>query len=123
MSQPDLRNQEGGEMSMKKVIAWRLLAGCLAIGVIGLLPSVAHAQSAIAGQVTDTTGAAMPGVNVEASSPALIEGVRSAVTDGQGRYTIDDLRPGVYKVTFTLTGFSTTVREGIELSNNFTAPV
>src|SRR5918995_894426 len=88
-----------------------------------LLPAAAHAQSAVAGQVTDTTGAVLPGVTVEAASAALIEGARTAVTDGQGRYTLDNLRPGVYKVTFSLPGFATMVRDEIELVSNFTAPV
>ena len=65
----------------------------------------------------------LPGVTVEAASPALIEKVRTAVTDGQGRYNIVDLRPGIYTVTFTLPGFSTFKREGIELSAGFTATV
>jgi IMP dehydrogenase/GMP reductase len=77
--------------------------------------AVASAQSgAIAGQVTDTTGAVLPGVTVEASSPALISGMRSVVTDGGGRYSIEQLVPGTYAVKFTLAGFSTLVREGIE---------
>jgi hypothetical protein len=108
-------------------MAMRLRIGpCLSLLVAAatlLIPRAADAQSAIAGQVTDATGAVLPGVSIEASSPALIEGSRSAVADSQGRYTIDNLRPGTYKVTFTLAGFSTTVREGIELVANFTAPV
>src|SRR6266481_3293767 len=72
-----------------------------------LLPGVAAAQSTIAGIVRDTSGGVVPGVTVEASSPVLIEKVRSVVTDGQGRYSIVDIRPGVYSVTFTLTGFQT----------------
>src|SRR5207245_703336 len=80
-------------------------------------------SSAIAGQVTDTSGAVLPGVSVEASSPSLIGGSRTMVTDGQGRYTIEQLVPGTYKVTFTLAGFSTVNREGVELVTNFTAPV
>jgi hypothetical protein len=89
------------------------------------LPSPAQAQSetAIAGTVTDTTGAIMPGVTIEVSSPALIEGVRAAVTDGQGRYNVTNLRPGTYTVTFTLAGFSIVKREGIVLNAGFTAPV
>jgi Carboxypeptidase regulatory-like domain len=85
--------------------------------------SFAHAQSAIAGVVKDATGGVLPGVTVEASSAALIEKARSAVTDGSGQYRIVDLRPGVYAVTFTLPGFSTIRREGIELVAGFTAPI
>lgn len=90
-----------------------------------LLPPLALAQSgsAIVGIVRDTTGAVLPGVTVEASSPALIEKVRTAVTDGQGLYRIVDLRPGAYVVTFTLPGFNITRREGIELTASFTASV
>jgi carboxypeptidase family protein len=91
------------------------------------LPWIAWAQSTtsgtIAGVVKDTTGAVLPGVTVEAASPALIEKVRTVVTDDQGQYKIVDLRPGIYTVTFTLTGFSTVKREGIELTTGFTAPV
>jgi hypothetical protein len=65
----------------------------------------------------------MPGVTVEASSPALIEKVRSVVTDTQGLYRIVDLRPGTYEVTFTLPGFATFKRDGIELTTGFTAQV
>jgi hypothetical protein len=83
----------------------------------------AQAAGSIAGVVRDTTGAVMPGVTVEASSPALIEKVRSTVTDAEGQYRIIDLRPGVYTVTFTLSGFSTVKREGIELSAGFTASI
>ena len=86
-----------------------------------LMAAAAQAQSAIAGVVKDTTGAVMPGVTVEASSPALIERVRSVVTDGQGQYKIVDLRPGVYAVTFTLPGFNTVKRDAVELPSNFTA--
>jgi len=88
-----------------------------------LFPSISAAQSAIAGVVTDATGAVLPGVTVEAASPALIEQVRAGVSDGSGRYRIEDLRPGTYKVTFTLPGFSTFVREDVILEANFTAPI
>jgi hypothetical protein len=91
--------------------------------VLALLPRVAAAQSTIAGLVTDTTGAVLPGVTVEASSPALIEKVRSVVTNADGRYSIVDLRPGEYSVTFTLRGFSTVKREGINVASNVTVPV
>lgn len=91
--------------------------------LIALLPSLAHAQSAIGGTVKDTTGAVMPGVTVEASSPALIEKVRSAITDSAGVYHIENLFPGTYEVTFTLPGFTTVKREALELPSNFTATV
>jgi len=72
----------------------------------------AYAQASLAGVVKDTSGAVLSGVTVEASSPALIERIRSVVTDDTGQYRIVDLRPGPYTVTFTLTGFATVVREG-----------
>ncbi|MGC4084361.1 MAG: carboxypeptidase-like regulatory domain-containing protein [Vicinamibacterales bacterium] len=89
------------------------------------LTSAAWAQQAsgIAGVVRDTSGLAMPGVTVEAASPALIEKVRTVTTDGEGRYSIVDLRPGSYTVTFSLEGFSTVKREGIDLATGFTATV
>ncbi len=81
-----------------------------------LVPWTASAQtSGIAGVVRDTTGGVLPGVTVEADSPAMIGGTRVAVTDGQGLYVIPALVPGVYSVTFTLPGFSTFVREEITL--------
>jgi hypothetical protein len=76
----------------------------------------AWAQGVIAGAVRDTSGAVLPGVTVEASSPALIEKARTAVSDGSGRYRIEDLRPGTYTVTFTLTGFTTVKREELIVS-------
>ncbi len=87
-----------------------------------LLPALAHAQ-AIGGTVSDSTGAVLPGVTVEARSPALIEQVRTAVTDGNGQYLIVALETGVYSVTFTLPGFSTVVRDAVELSGGFTANI
>src|SRR5256712_7805503 len=90
---------------------------------LALAPRSASAQSGFAGIVKDTTGAVLPGVTVEASSPALIEGRRSAVTDEKGQYKIVDLRPGSYTVTFTLPGFSTLKRDAIDLAANFTAPL
>ena len=92
------------------------------IGLV-IIPAVAHAQAAIAGTVKDTSGAVLPGATVEAASAALIEKVRSAVTDGSGQYRIADLRPGTYTVTFSLTGFSTVKRDGIELTGTFTASI
>ncbi len=94
-----------------------------AIALLLILPSLASAQATIAGTARDTSGAVMPGVTVEAASPALIEKVRSVVTDSTGQYQIVDLRPGTYSVTFTLPGFSTVKREGIELTGTFTATI
>jgi carboxypeptidase family protein len=93
------------------------------LAFLGLLPVATFAQSGIVGVVKDTTGAVLPGVTVEASSPALIEKVRTAVTDDQGAYRITDLRPGNYVVSFTLVGFTTVRREGLELPASFTATV
>jgi hypothetical protein len=93
------------------------------LAVVLLAPGVAWAQAVIAGTVTDASGAVLPGVTVEAASPALIERVRVAVTGSTGQYRIEDLRPGVYSVTFTLTGFSAVRREGITLSGSFTATI
>ena len=94
------------------------------LGVVLLLVTsgVASAQS-IAGTVTDTTGGVLPGVTIEVRSPALIEQVRAAVSDGNGQYLVSDLTAGVYTVTFSLPGFSTFVRDGIELTGTGTASV
>ena len=99
---------------------------CLAIALFIIIfgaPGVAIAQSGIAGVVRDSSGAVLPGVAVEATSPALIEKVRATVTDGGGAYILNDLRPGQYSVTFTLPGFTTVVRNGIDLPAFFTATV
>src|SRR5688572_31008473 len=101
------------------VIALSVLLG-------SILPTpIAWAQSAgsIAGVVRDTTGAVLPGVTVEAASPALIEKVRGVTTDGNGQYRIIDLRPGAYTLTFSLPGFANVQREGITLTGTFTATV
>src|SRR5687768_11603584 len=98
----------------------RVKAACLVVAMFVLLPSAAHAQASITGVVKDSSGAVLPGVTVEASSPALIEKVRTSVTDESGRYRIVDLRPGSYTVNFTLTGFQSVRREGVELPGSFT---
>ena len=97
----------------------------IVLGVAAVIPGAAHAQdsASIAGSVADSTGGVLPGVTVVASSPALIEGSRTVVTDGAGAYRIVALRPGTYTVTFTLPGFSTVVREGVELEGSFAAAV
>jgi hypothetical protein len=90
----------------------------LVVGFSVLLPSIVEAQATLAGVVRDTSGAILPGVTVEASGPALIEKVRSAASDGSGQYRIPDLPPGTYSVTFSLTGFTRVVREGVVLAGS-----
>src|SRR5262245_18339189 len=93
----------------------RIVVGAVAVV---LLPVAAYAQVALAGTVKDPSGAVLPGVTVEASSPVLIERTRSAVTDSTGQYRLESLQPGTYTVTFTLSGFSTLKREGVVLSGS-----
>ena len=97
----------------------------LVLSCLLLFPArtAAQATGAIAGLVRDSSGAVLPGVTVEAASPALIEKVRTVVTDGQGQYRIADLPPGAYTLIFTLTGFSTVRHEGLQLSTGFTATI
>jgi len=102
-------------------MARRMTRTLLAFAGAMLLSSAAYAQSAIVGVVKDTSGAAMPGVTVEASSPVLIEKVKSTVSDSDGSYRIADLRPGTYTVTFTLPGFKLFKRDGLQLPSEFTA--
>ncbi|MGC4080656.1 MAG: TonB-dependent receptor [Vicinamibacterales bacterium] len=99
------------------------IARVLVASLLWLLPASAVAQSAIAGVVKDSSGAVLPGVTVEVASPQLIERVRSVSTDERGAYQLVDLRPGIYSVTFTLAGFNTSKREGLELPSDFTATV
>src|SRR5687768_589392 len=108
-------------MSMRK--HWTVYFVVGAFLLLTRTPARAQTNSSIAGVVQDATGAVLPGVTVEVSSPALIEKVRSAATDGTGQYRLIELRPGTYTVTFTLAGFSTVKREGIELTTGFTATV
>ena len=95
------------------LVAWAVLT----------LPTVAFAQATIAGVARDSSGGVLPGVTVEASSSALIEKSRAAVTDGSGQYKVVDLRPGTYTVTFSLPGFTGVRREGIVLQGSLTATV
>src|SRR5690242_16900626 len=94
--------------------------GLIVLAFVLLLPYAALAQqtSAIAGVVRDASGAVLPGVTVEAASPILIEKVRNATTDGSGQYRIENLPPGTYSVTYTLPGFTTVKRDGVELSGS-----
>ena len=101
----------------------RLFKGILVVLSLVVFPSAAFAQASIVGTARDASGAVLPGVTVEASSPALIEKTRSVTTNGVGQYSIQDLRPGTYSVTFTLPGFTTVKRDGIELTGSFIATV
>src|SRR5918995_134127 len=93
------------------------------VAAVLLLPSLVFAQGTLAGTVRDASGAVLPGVTVEASSPALIERVRVATSDNTGQWQIVDLRPGVYQLSFTLTGFSTVIREDVELTGSATLSI
>src|SRR5204862_745916 len=101
----------------------RLAKGVFALALLVCAPAAADAQGSIVGLVKDASGAVLAGDTVEAASPAVIEKVRSVVTDGTGQYRIQTLRPGTYTVTFTLPGFSTVKREGIELTGAFVATI
>src|SRR5439155_6800883 len=113
--------QGANRMSRTASVATTVLAlSCLVLFPVRVS---AQATGAIAGLVKDPSGAVLPGVTVEASSPALIERVRTVITDGQGQYRIADLVPGTYALVFTLAGFSSVRREGLELSSGFTATI
>jgi hypothetical protein len=101
----------------------RTVLKCLPIFVVLLLPATVFAQASLTGTVRDASGGVLPGVTVEASSPALIEKVRTAITDETGQYRIVDLRPGTYSLTVTLPGFSTVKRDGIELTGSQTLTI
>ena len=103
----------------QRILRW-LIFTCV---VTYPVTSWAQQTSNIAGLVRDSSGGVLPGVTVEAASPALIEKVRTVVTDNVGQYKIVDLRPGTYIVTFTLPGFATVRQEGIQLTTGFTAAV
>jgi hypothetical protein len=110
-------SNEGGDMQRALT-----LVGATVVALL-IAPQFASAQATITGTVRDTSGAVLPGVTVEATSPALIEKVRTAVSDGAGLYRIEDLRPGTYVVTFTLPGFTSFKREGVELAGSFVATI
>ena len=111
-------SQRNSRMTIQKICV--LFAAGIAMTV---LPSLLKAQSTISGAVTDSSGAVIPGVQVEAASPALIERSRAVVTDGQGRYAIFDVRPGTYTLTFTASGFSTVRKDNIDVPSNVTVNI
>src|SRR5258708_4466026 len=90
----------------------------VASAFVFLLPAAASAQASLAGVVRDESGGVLPGVTVEAASPALIEGARSVTTDEQGRYRIEASRPGPYTLTFTLSGFASFTHTGIDVPSD-----
>jgi hypothetical protein len=100
---------------------------CIVVVIgLALVSATANAQqsgNAITGAVSDSSGAVLPGVTVEVSSPELIEKVRAVITDSEGRYLVVDLRPGAYTVTFQLPGFKTARRDRVDLSGDITATV
>src|SRR5215218_8630719 len=101
----------------------RVLRALFAAAALLAVPAAAMAQAAIAGVVRDPSGGVLPGVTVEAASPALIEKTRSVVTDANGQYRIVNLRPGEYSVTFTISGFSSVKRDAVVLQGSMTATV
>src|SRR5687767_53141 len=112
------------EATNRQEVTMRTIVRCfLMFGLVAVIPRVAAAQATLAGEVKDTTGALLPGVTVEAASPALIEKTRTAVTDGSGRYRIESLPPGSYTVTFSLTGFAPVRREDLIVSGSGVIPV
>jgi hypothetical protein len=104
-------------MKCPRALMLTVLLGCV------LISTSAYAQATLAGTVRDTSGAVLPGVTVEASSPALIEKVRTAVTDGSGQYRITELAPGTYALTFSLSGFTSTKRDGVTVSGSGVIPI
>ena len=95
----------------------------VAATLLAATPAVVWAQASVTGTVRDTSGAVLPGVTVEGSSSALIEKTRAAVTDGSGQFRITGLPSGTYRVSFSLPGFATVQRDGVELAGNFTATI
>jgi len=109
---------------MRRALRQHAPALLVALALVAL-PCVSAAQvlGTVAGTVKDASGGVLPGVTVEAASPALIEKIRTAVTDGAGQYQIVNLPPGSYTITFSLTGFNSVRREGVEVRTNFTSNI
>ena len=106
------------ETQVPRTTLHRLARVCSVLACLVLLPTLAHAQATLTGVVRDSSGAVLPGVTVEASSPALIEKVRTTVTDGTGQYRLTELRPGTYEMNFTLAGFKSVKRTEVAVSGD-----
>src|SRR5690349_9320350 len=117
-----MRVRSVGISSRDPIVRIRLLFIAFGAALTVLMATPATAQS-LAGVVRDASGAVLPGVTVEAASPALIEKVRTATTDGSGLYRIVNLPPGSYSITFSLAGFNTVKREGVGIAASFTATI
>src|SRR5918994_66568 len=117
------RHPRNPVVSRRRIAMRGVFKAVLTVLAVVLLPSLAGAQGTLTGTVRDESGAVLPGVTVEASSPALIEKVRSAVTDSAGQYRIPSLNPGTYSLTFRLQGFTTFRQDGIELSGTATLTI
>src|SRR5205823_2399701 len=117
----DLRLTAKGSIVTALAKVRAAIKGLVVVIGVAAMPASVFAQPSIAGSVKDSSGGALPGVTVEATSPVLIERVRSVVTDASGQYAIVDLRPGTFTVTFTLPGFNVVTRAGVELTGSFTA--
>src|SRR5215510_14731090 len=113
----------GRAVNTLEVTMLKFVKAILVLVALVVIPAMAHAQASIVGTVKDSSGAVIPGVMVEASSPVLIEKTRSVLTNESGQYSIESLRPGSYTVTFALSGFTSVKREGIELAGAFIATV
>src|SRR6266496_6858219 len=101
-------------MSGRQILGF--LTALCSLLLISATASAQNANGSVVGVVKDASGAVLPGATVEAASPVLIEKSRTAVTDGTGQYRIPDLLPGTYTVTFTLSGFATLKRDGVEVA-------
>ena len=108
---------------MKGRITRWIVSCALALTAVPALAAAQTVSGEIRGTVRDSSGGVLPGVTVEASSPVLIEKARTVVSSGTGQYAIEDLRPGTYTVTFSLSGFTTVKREGIQLAGSFIATI
>ena len=100
-----------------------VMACCAWLLVMLAVPAAAQELGTVAGTVRDSSDAVLPGVTVEVTSAALIEKVRSTITDDTGQYRIVNLPPGLYRISFSLPGFTTQLRENIDIRLNFTTPV